>query len=82
MRVELDSINEFSGTKFWGIRVFEEGERVGNFNITLNSMKSIGVAKTLHSGKKVVAWLNSSEGQLWLKERIIEPKYTSLGAFL
>lgn len=83
MKVELDSINTIFGIKFWGIRVFDnEGKRIGNFNVYLADMKELGVAKTMSSGKKAVQWLNDEVGQKWLSERIDNPTYTSLGAFL
>ena len=83
MNVELDSINTVFGIKFWGIRVFDnEGERMGEFNVRLSDMKALDVAKTMNSGKKVVQWLNDDVGQKWLSERIKQPSYTALGAFL
>jgi len=82
MKVILESTNDVFGIKFWGIRVYEDEKVFSTYNVRLSEMKQLEVAKTLRSGKRVVKWLNTDEGQQWLKERIKTPSYTQLGAFL
>lgn len=84
MYAEIDSINSVGGNRFWGVRIYENkgGKRIGTFNISLSTMKELGVAARQSEKRKLLNWLGSSEGATWLKPRIASPAYTPLGAFL
>lgn len=84
MHVEIDSINNIGGHKFWGVRIYEEvgGKRIGTYNISLAVMQEMNVLKRQSERRKFVDWLASEAGCRWLEVSIENPSHTTYGAFL